>query len=228
VLFRNAAKQICRRHGYHASFMARPHLPNVMSSGWHLHQSLRSRGDGANAFTPTTADAALSDAGMGFLGGLLANAPAATPLTTPTINGYKRYRANSLAPDRAAWARDNRGALLRVLGGIGDPATRIENRVGEPAANPYLYLASQIVSGLDGMASAIDPGPPVDSPYQAEARRMPATLEHALDLLDDSQRLRDGLGDGFVDYFLLVKRAEVARFHAEVTDWEHREYFDLF
>ena len=79
--------------------------------------------------------------------------------TTPTINGYKRYRPYSLAPDRAIWGRDNRGVMLRVLGGPGDAATRIENRIGEPAANPYLYLASQILSGLDGLDRKLDPGP---------------------------------------------------------------------
>ena len=66
--------------------------------------------------------------------------------TTPTINGYKRYRSYSLAPDRAIWGRDNRGVMIRMLGGPGDPATRLENRIGEPAANPYLYMASQILS----------------------------------------------------------------------------------
>ena len=77
---------------------------------------------------------------------------------TPTINGYRRYRPYSLAPDRAIWGRDNRGVMLRVLGGTGDPATRLENRVGEPAANPYLYLASQVLSGLDGIDRKLDPG----------------------------------------------------------------------
>ena len=72
--------------------------------------------------------------------------------TTPTINGYKRYKPNSLAPNRIVWGKDNKGAMLRLVGaGTNDPATRIENRVGEPAANPYLYMASQLVSGIDGM-----------------------------------------------------------------------------
>ena len=82
----------------------------------------------------------------------MAHAQAAAAFTTPTVNGYKRYRAYTLAPDRAIWARDNRGVMVRVLGQPGDPATHLENRVGEPAANPYLYMASQIYAGLDGMA----------------------------------------------------------------------------
>src|SRR5204863_9039261 len=97
MLFRSAVKQICRRQGYHASFMCRPKLPNVMSSGWHLHQSLRDRHTGANAFAGEGSEA-LSPLGRQFLAGLLAHARAAAAFTTPTINGYKRYRAYALAP----------------------------------------------------------------------------------------------------------------------------------
>ncbi len=96
---------------------------------------------------------------MHYLAGLLAHARAAAAFTTPTINGYKRYRAYSLAPDRAIWAGDNRGVMVRVLGQPGDPATHLENRVGEPLANPYLYMASQIYAGLDGVAQESRAGP---------------------------------------------------------------------
>ena len=228
VLFRSMAKQVARRHGYHVSFMCRPQLPEAMASGWHLHQSLRDRVSGANAFAPADGADGLSLVGQQFLAGLLAGAAAATPFSTPTINGYKRYRPNSLAPDRLAWAEDNRGALLRVLA-RGSPALRrIENRVGEPAANPYLYLASQMETGLAGIEAALVPPPSVDSPYAAAATLLPRSLESALDLLDASALLRGAFGDGFVDYFLLIKQAEVARYNQTVTDWEHREYFDLF
>jgi len=228
VLFRSAVKQICRRNGYHATFMCRPRIPNVMSSGWHLHQSLRRVAGGANAFTPAVADAALSETGRHFLAGLLAHARGAAALSTPTINGYKRYRPYSLAPDRILWGRDNRGAMLRVIGGQGDPATRIENRIGEPAANPYLYFASQIVSGLDGMARKLDPGPSADTPYETRAPTLPHTLADALAALREDPCLRDGLGGAFVDYFCRIKEAELARFNLEVSEWEQREYFDLF
>ncbi len=227
ILFRNAAKQICRRHGYHASFMCRPRIPNVMSSGWHLHQSLLRQDTGENAFTPSQPGALLSQDGMHFLGGLLQGACEASAFMAPTINGYRRYRANSLAPDRAAWSRDNRGALLRVIGDAG-PATRIENRGGEPAANPYLYMGAQILTGMAGLRNRIEPGAPVCTPYQAMADLLPTSLDDALVLLDGSKILREGFGDALVDTFLMIKRAELARFHREVTEWEHREYFDLF
>jgi glutamine synthetase len=227
VLFRSAAKQICRRHGHLASFMCRPQLPNVMSSGWHLHQSLRDRRGGTNAFIPGEGEA-LSPVGLRYLAGLLAHARGAAAFSTPTLNGYKRYRPYSLAPDRAIWGRDNRGVMARVLGGVGDSASRIENRVGEPAANPYLYMASQIVSGLDGMTRKLDPGPSADTPYETKAPFLPKSLAEALSALREDKTLVEGIGEGFVRYFTHIKEAEIARFMAEVTDWEQREYFSLY
>ena len=201
VLFRSATKQVAQRHGYHATFMCRPKLANVMSSGWHLHQSLTDR---------------------------KSHASGAAAFSTPTLNGYKRYRPFSLAPDRATWGRDNRGVMVRVLGGPGDPATHLENRVGEPAANPYLYVASQIVSGLDGLDRTLDPGPSADTPYEAKAPPLPRSLAESLTALGDDKALRAGFGDFFVDYYLKLKQAEIDRFNLDVSDWEQREYFSLF
>ncbi|HYC17849.1 MAG TPA: glutamine synthetase family protein [Pseudolabrys sp.] len=235
VLFRAAAKQIARRHGLLASFMCRPALPNVMSSGWHLHQSLVEAKTGRNAFAFDHPDV-LSTVGKYYLAGLLAHARAAAAFTTPTINGYKRYRSYSLAPDRAIWARDNRGVMIRVLGQAGDPATRLENRVGEPAANPYLYVASQIYSGLDGIAHRLDPGPSADTPYETAAALLPKDLREALMALRADDVLRAGFGAGFIDYYTHIKAAELERFQKEagdkpqleVTPWEQKEYLDLF
>jgi glutamine synthetase len=234
VLFRSAVKQIAHRHGYHATFMCRPKLPNLFASGWHLHQSLVSRTGGANAFMTTDKgkdkdnNNVLSPFGRHYLAGLLAHARASTVFTTPTINGYKRYRSYSLAPDRPIWGRDNRGVMVRVLGGTEDPATRLENRIGEPAANPYLYMASQILSGLDGVDRALDPGPSADTPYETKAALLPKTLQEAVTALKDDPFFREAFGAGFVDYYVHIKNAEIERFQAEVSDWEHREYFEMF
>jgi len=224
VLLRSAVKQIARRHGYHATFMCRPKLPNVMSSGWHLHQSLAKAG--RNAFASERED--LSEVGKHYLAGLLAHARAACAFSTPTINGYKRYRPYSLAPDRVIWGKENRGALLRVIGAPGSSATRIENRIGEPAANPYLYFASQIYCGLDGMASRLPLQAAADTPYEAKAELLPHTLAEALAALRNDKVLREGIGETFVDYYCRLKEAEIARYNLEVSEWEHREYFDLF
>ena len=228
VLFRSAVKQIARRHGYHATFMCRPKLPNVFASGWHLHQSLVSRADGRNAFMATDGNESLSPLARNYLAGLLAHARAATVFTTPTINGYKRYRSYSLAPDRAIWGRDNRGVMIRVLGATNDPATRLENRVGEPAANPYLYMASQIFSGLDGVDRKLDPPLSADTPYETKADLLPKSLREAVYALDDDPFFREQLGAAFVDYYVTIKNAEIERFQAEVSDWEQREYFEMF
>jgi glutamine synthetase len=204
--------------------MCRPKLPNVMSSGWHLHQSLRK--GGANAFMSDKAD--LSDVGRQYLAGLLAHARASTPFATPTINGYKRYRPYSLAPDRLGWGKENRGALFRVIGGPGQAHTRIENRLGEPAANPYLYFASQVHSGLDGLAKRMTLPPAADTPYESKAEPLPRSLGEALEALRNDEALCAAFGRPFIEYFLKLKEAELARFQLEVSDWEHREYFDLF
>jgi glutamine synthetase len=238
VLFRTATRQICRRMGHAATFMCRPGLKGYYSSGWHLHQSLTDAG-GRNLFTPERAAEVLSPLGMGFLGGLMTYAAPATAFATPTVNGYRRFRPNSLAPDRATWCYDHRGVMVRVLGGEGDPATRLENRVGEPAANPYLYAAAQIVAGLAGIAGDIDPGPPDDEPYAAARPLLPKSLMEALDALEGDAVFRDALGKVFVDYFLKLKRNEAGRFQRwlsdhdvtdgdEVTEWEQNEYFDFF
>jgi glutamine synthetase len=225
ILVRSAVKQTCRRHGLIASFMCRPLLPNAVSSGWHLHQSLTDEA-GSNLFADA-AGAVLSPLGMAYLGGILDHARAACAFTTPTLNGYKRYRPYTNAPTRCGWAADNRGAMVRVLGRPGDPATRIENRAGEPGANPYLAMAAQIASGLDGIDRALDPGPPADAPYEGGAPPLPRTLSEALEALRADACLGAAFGAFFVDYFVRLKQAEIDRFQAEVTAWEHSEYFDI-
>jgi glutamine synthetase len=238
LLFRTATRQICRRMGYFATFMARPGLKGYYTSGWHLHQSLIDAKSGRNLFIPEAGEL-LSPLGKAFLGGLLHYAVPSTAFTTPTVNGYRRYRPNSLAPDRATWGYDHRGVMLRVLGGPGDPATRLENRMGEPAANPYLYILSQLVTGLAGVEQSLDPGAPDDEPYTADRTMLPKSLMEALDALEREKLYRQEIGDVFIDYFLKLKRNEAGRYLRsleetgmkpgdETTEWEHNEYFDFF
>jgi glutamine synthetase len=234
VLFSSALKQVARRHGHLVSFMCRPRLPEAFASGWHLHQSLLDATSKANVFVSHDATEVLSGLGRTFLAGLLAHARAGAAFATPTLNGYKRYHGiNSMAPIQAIWGRDNRGAMVRVMGDLRDPATHLENRVGEPLANPYLYLASQIHAGLDGIARKLAPGASIEAPYEMSAEPLPTSLSEALDALRTNACFRAGFGDAFVDYFLTIKRAEIERAGAEggdpaeVSDWEHKEYFDL-
>jgi glutamine synthetase len=229
VLFRSAVKQICQRNGLHATFMCRPQGANLFSSGWHLHQSLLHAASGVNAFMPDNDTALLSSVGEQFVAGLLKHASAACVFTTPTINGYKRYRPFSLAPDRAIAARDNRGAMVRIVGGHRDPATRIENRIGDPAANPYLYLASQIISGLIGIERQYPASTYTTLPYDdSGAPRLPTDLMTAVAELRRDDTFRKAMGDSFVDYLLGIKDAEIERYLSCVSDWEQREYFSTF
>jgi glutamine synthetase len=117
--------------------------------------------------------------------------------------------------------------MLRAIGRQGDPGSRVENRSGEPGANPYLYIASQAIAGLDGIDRALDPGPPTAEPYDADAPRLPRTLGDALDALDASDVFRSALGGTVVDWYLALKRAELDRYLAHVSDWEQREYLRI-
>ena len=242
VRFRNGVRQALRRAGYHATFMCRPPFPHIMSSGWHLHQSVVNLASGANAFvrpgpapvtTPLDATHTLSDTGSTWLAGLLAHAQGMTALCAPTVNGFGRFQPNALAPHAAVWGADNRGAMLRVVGGAGDPATRIENRLGEPAANPYLYMAAQVYAGLDGLARGLVPPPATESPYAAggdPSKALPTSLPRALEALAADEALTAGLGEDWVRHFTRLKQSECQR-HAQAEDWidfERREYFSRF
>lgn len=240
LTFRAITKQMLARAGYHASFMALPGMPGFDPSGWHLHQSLADRSSGRNLFAADSGGEVLSELGMHYLGGLLGHASAASLLCAPTVNGYRRMREEfSLSPDRIAWCTENRGAFLRVVGAGGDPGSHIENRVGEPAANPYLYLASQISAGLDGIDSQREPGPPASDPHAPAAPALPGSLADALTAFAASGHYRRVLGDPLHSALTRLKRSEQARYEkwlagadatddGRVSEWEHREYFATY
>ena len=226
VTFRTMVKEVCHREGLLASFMARPRLPNAASNGWHVHQSVTDA-SGRNLFTPG-ADGALTPTASGWMAGLLRHAAASCIATTPTVNGYKRYTAYELAPNRIGWGEDNRGAMLRALLVPGDPASRVENRVADSTANPYFALAFQILSGLDGLENGLAPPPPLANPYDDDAELLPASLLAAIERFEGSEMYRSALGDEFVSYLTRLKRAEWGRYLMTVSEWEHMEYFTAF
>jgi len=239
VLFRHATRQALRRAGYHATFMCRPPFAHIMSSGWHLHQSLVDATSGANRFMrasaapgadPDDARALLSDLGAHYLAGLLAHAPGGAVFATATANGFGRFRPNAMAPQAIVWGSDNRGAMLRVIGGPGDAATRIENRAGEPLANPYLYFAAQIHAGLDGIERGLPPPPANHTPYASGAEQLPTTLDAALDALAADEVLQRAFGPDFCRYYDQIKRSEARRARAagETADFMAREYFGRY
>lgn len=237
VLFRSTVKQVCQHRGLLATFMCRPALPNFFASGWHLHESLLDAG-GANVFAADKET--LSKVGRNYVAGLLEHARAMTIFTTPTVNGFSRFQPYSFAPDRIGWGLENRGVMVRVQGGPGDPGTHLENRLGEPAANPYLYMAADIAAGLDGIKRALTPPPAEEAdPYAADAPLLPTTFEDGIKELESSHFYRDQFGEGFHAYYLMMKKAELARYTADLNDnpgvegeqtspWEMREYFEIF
>ena len=228
MLFRSAVKQICRRQGYHASFMCRPKV---------AERAVKRLAPAPIAARPAHRTPMLSRRttrkcsrrmGRNFLAGLLAHARAAAAFTTPTINGYKRYRSYSLAPDRVIWGRDNRGVMIRVLGSR--RSRRRGSKTGS-ASRPPIRIStwprrSSPVSTAWSACSSPDP------------RRIPPTRRRRNCCRRASMRRcarcamipawRTGSAADFIDYYLRIKEAEIARYRAEVTEWEQREYFELF
>jgi len=236
VRFRNGVRQALARAGYWASFMCRPPFEHIMSSGWHLHQSLINLESGTNLFerdaaasgsSDQDAEHALSTLGAQYLAGLLDHAAGALVFCTPTANGYGRFRPLALAPQAAVWGRDNRGAMLRVIGQAQDRGTRIENRIGEPAANPYLYMASQIHAGLDGIARGLKPPPATESPYGQSNTLLPTDLGQALTALQADTHLVSAFGPGFVALLSGIKQLEWQRFQQaqDKVAFQRHEYF---
>ncbi|MEC7489622.1 MAG: glutamine synthetase family protein [Pseudomonadota bacterium] len=240
VLFRTATRQVCRRHGYFGTFMCCPGLAGHFPSGWHLHQSLIDKETGTNRMMPHAKEQFLSDVGKSFLAGLLEHAIPATIFASPTVNGFRRFKPNSLAPNRVTWGDDHRGALMRVISAPCDQTSRIENRAGEPAANPYLFIASQITAGLDGLDRSLSLQAPDDAPYDSDRPLLPTSMAEGLRALKNDTFFQSAFGKDFCDYYLRLKDAELERFqkycddtdigvsHADVTDWEQQEYYDFF
>jgi len=232
LLFRTRVKQECRRRGHHASFMSLPRIAGFDPSGWHLHQSVASTKTSRNLFAPDDARDGVSADAEAYIGGLLSRARELCLLSVPTVNGYRRLSPEfELAPTATDWRVEDRRAMVRVLGD--GPSVHVENRVGEPCANPYLAIAAQLHAGLEGLLSGV----PADDVARPP---LPRTLREALEAFresDDAERL---LGAPLKACLIKLKESEAARFEAwcaaerparaadEVTEWEHREYFGVF
>jgi glutamine synthetase len=229
VLFRSAVRQVLARHGYLATFVCRPPFPFVMSSGWHLHQSLADVG-GRNVFKPSARPAGagrsgLSAIGEAWLAGLLMHVRGSCVLATPTVNGYGRFRPNALAPTHIDWGRDDRSSLFRIVG-RGDDA-RIENRLGEPSANPYLYMASQIIGGLDGLENDLSLAAATAS---LTGTSLPRNLGEALEAFRCDDTVRAQLGIPMCRIIDAAKASEWERSSASADsgEFDRREYFARF
>ncbi|WP_447041968.1 glutamine synthetase family protein [Streptomyces sp. DSM 118878] len=221
--FKAAVKETARREGRLATFMAKP-FSTGGGSGFHLHISLTDAA-GRNVFDDPADPVGLSATARHAIAGVLAHAPALTALLNPTVNSYKRFGPDTLAPWLIDWGLDNRSAMVRVPPERG-AGTRLELRLGDASANPYLAVAGALAALLLGLREGLDPPAPLQGYGYDEttAPRLPATLAAALDALEADEALTGLLGAGFTGAFLTYKRDELERFQRAVTDWEFTEY----
>jgi glutamine synthetase len=220
-----AVKDIAAQNGLHATFMGKP-FNDQGGSGTHLHISLNR--DGANAFADPGGEQGVSAEVGHFTAGLIEHAPALMALLNPTINAYRRIQPDSLAPTHANWGWDNRASFVRIPPERGG-ATRVELRVGDGAANPYLGIAATLLAGADGLRRKLTPPSAVSGDaYRADeaviGTPLPTSLDAALAALAQDTVLREGLGDAIVETFLAMKGFELERHRAWVSDWEITEY----
>ncbi|MDX2936559.1 glutamine synthetase family protein [Streptomyces ipomoeae] len=221
--FKAAIKELARREGRLATFMAKP-FNDAGGSGFHLHMSCEDA-EGRNLFDDASGPYGLSDTARHAIAGVVAHAPALAALLNPTINSYKRFGPDTLAPWLIDWGLDNRSAMIRIPPERGSGA-RLELRLGDASANPYLAIAGTLAAALLGVLAGEEPPPPLEG-YGYDTGRaalLPATLPAALDALEADTALAEVLGKDFVSSFLTYKRNEVERFGRHVTDWEFTEY----
>ncbi|WP_344897671.1 glutamine synthetase family protein [Actinomadura meridiana] len=220
--FKSAVQEIARVDGMLATFMAKP-FNDQDGSGFHLHLSCLDA-EGRNVFEGTEPDG-LSDTAHHAIAGVLEHAPALAALLNPTINSYKRFGPDSLAPWLIDWGLDNRSAMVRIPPERG-AASRLEVRLGDASANPYLGMAGLVAAVYLGVRDKLSAPAPLEGyGYDAaKAPMLPGDLPTALDALAADTALIEVLGEPFVTAFLTYKRDEVARFGRHVTDWEFREY----
>jgi glutamine synthetase len=209
-LLEEVVKEMAAGEGLLATFMAKP-LTDSEGSSHHVHASLW-RGD-ETAFDDGGAPSATARA---FAAGLIAHAEGLTALAAPTINSYKRLGNGELCPSTATLGGDSRQAYVRIPPERGH-GTRVELRVGDASANPYLLIAGMLAAGLDGIERSLDPDSSPPMP-------LPRSLDAALIALEADSVLAEMLGAQLLEAIVAVKRRELERFNLAVTDWEWREY----
>ncbi|MEM7135498.1 MAG: glutamine synthetase family protein [Myxococcota bacterium] len=227
ALFKATLKQICDRHGYTVTFMAKWNADLPGSSG-HLHQSLWDASGQINLFAAAGSDT-LSETGLHYLGGLVTLAPELTALYAPFVNSYKRYVPGVWAPLSASWGIENRTCGARVILGPGDHAARVEFRQTAADINPYVAMATCLGAGLYGITNAVTPPPMTQGDATAHldpALALPPTLEVAVQRLRESKAAREALGDAFVDHYIRTRDWECREYRKSVSEWELRRYFE--
>ena len=228
-------KQQAYESGCHASFMPKP-LAGEDGSAMFLHQSLFDH-DGNNVFWGEDDEKYhLSDVAKHYMAGILAHAREISAITTPTVNSYKRITTGGdSVPQYATWGLRNRASMVRIP--VYKPgkqlSTRIELRSPDPMANPYLVNAVTLAAGLDGIERKLELPPEATAEtlklsdrqmVEAGYTPLPRSLKEALDVFEDSQFMKDALGEHIHSFFLKKKRDEWHKFESTITEWEIKHY----
>lgn len=230
---RFVARSVGLQHGLVATFMPKP-LDGRNGSGMHTHHTLFK--SGRNAFFDHKGPEQLSPVGRWYIGGLLRHARGYCAVTNPLVNSYKRLIPGYEAPVDVSWSTQNVSPLIRVPAERGE-ATRCENRLPDPSANPYLALAVQLAAGLDGIAQHTDPGDPVNKNISRMSYRerrkfriddLPRDLHEALDFLEKDPVIREALGEHIYERYLDAKREEWQGYLGKVSEWELDRYLGQY
>jgi len=235
IMYRMIVKEMAQRNGVYATFMPKP-FADKAGSGMHVHQSLF-RGD-ENAFFDADARYNLSETCLSYIAGLLNHASAFSLVTNQWVNSYKRLVSGYEAPVYVCWAHRNRSSLVRIpLHKPGkEAATRIELRSPDPACNPYLAFAVMLAAGLDGIKRGLTPPEDVTSDMhemsaqelkEAGIHLLPGDLNEAIDRFEESELMRECLGDQVFEYLLRNKRAEWDAYRTRVSRWEIDRYLPI-
>ena len=228
-------KQQAYESGCHASFMPKP-LAGEDGSAMFLCQSLFDH-DGNNVFWGEDDEKYhLSDIAKHYMAGILAHAREFSAITNPTVNSYKRITTGGdSVPQYATWGLRNRASMVRIP--VYKPgkqlSTRIELRSPDPMANPYLVNAVTLAAGLDGIERKLELPPEATAEtlkltdrqmVEAGYTPLPRSLKEALDVFEDSQFMKDALGEHIHSFFLKKKRDEWHKFESTITEWEIKHY----
>lgn len=231
--FKLVVKTIARKHGLHATFMAKP-LYGIAGSGMHCNMSLFKGKE--NVFYDETGEMQLSQTAYHFMAGLLEHARAFTAVCNPTVNSYKRLVPGFEAPVYVAWSGHNRSPLIRIPEARG-LSTRLELRSVDPTANPYLAMAVLLEAGLDGIRRELTPPPAVDrniyvmTEEEREAAQiydLPSTIHNAIKALRKDPVMINALGQHIYGNFNEAKRMEWAAYRQTVSEWEREQYLELY
>ncbi len=229
MTFKLVVKTIAKRHGLFASFMPKP-VYGVCGSGLHVNMSLSK--DGVNIFNDYHAPNGISQEAYQFIAGIMAHMKGMTLIANPLVNSYKRLLPGYEAPVYITWSEKNRSPLIRIPSARGTNM-RVELRSPDPAANPYLLLASCLAAGLDGIKSGMDIPKEVDSNVYEMGREeleakgieaIPSNLSKACHYFEDDEFMKQVLGVHVHKKYLDAKRNEWDRFKEQVTAWELDEY----